>query len=174
MELLKDIVQIIFWLSLSISGPLAVIEYLKAKQRVRLAHEYKIYDELDLRFFEYQKLALQYYELDILEVPHPDPAHKPDKKYKQELVAYAMLFSLFERAFLMFYQQTKLFRNKQWSGWKFFLGDMIRRERVRAAWQISKETYDTDFQEFMDRKIAEHLEKSTPAATEIRTLDSAA
>lgn len=103
-----------------------------------------------------------------------DPSHKPDKKYKQELVAYAMLFSLFERAFLMFYKQTKLFRNRQRSGWKFFLGDMIRRERVRAAWQITKETYDTDLQEFMDRKIAEHLAKPSPATADLRTLDSAA
>ena len=40
----------------------------------RLANEYKIYDELDNRFFEYQKIALQYYDLDILDVPNNDPS----------------------------------------------------------------------------------------------------
>ena len=98
METIKDIAQIIFYISLSISGPLAVMEYLKAKRRDRLAQEYKIYDELDSRFFEYQKLALQYYDLDILEVPATSSSQAPDKKRKQEMVAYAILFSLFERA----------------------------------------------------------------------------
>jgi hypothetical protein len=159
-DTVKDIAQIIFYVSLSISGPLAVIEYLKVKKRDQKAQEYKIYDELDTRFFEYQKLALQHYDLDILELP----TAALDKKRKQELVAYAILFSLFERAFLMFNLQTELFRDKQWSGWKYFLNDMIRRESVRAAWGATKETYDTDFQKFMDRKIAELLARPSPGA----------
>ena len=171
METIKDIAQIIFYISLSISGPLAVIEYLKVKKRDRQAQEYKIYDELDSRFFEYQKLALQYYDLDILELPNAGPAHAPDKKRKQEMVAYAILFSLFERAFLMFNLQTELFRNKQWSGWKFFLNDMLRRESVRTAWQLTKETYDTDFQRFMDRKIADLTGKPTLEPSPIRPAD---
>jgi hypothetical protein len=89
------------------------------------------------------------------------------------MVAYAILFSLFERAFLMFSLQTELFRNKQWSGWKFFLNDMIRRESVRTAWQLSKETYDTDFQKFMDRKIAELLAKPSPGLSPVWSADLA-
>jgi hypothetical protein len=172
-DTIKDIAQIIFYVSLSISGPLAVIEYLKSKKSDRLAQEHKIYDELDTRFFEYQKLALQYYDLDILELPHTSPTQALEKKRKQELIAYAILFSLFERAFLMFYQQTELFRNKQWSGWKYFLKDMIRRDGVRAAWQEIKETYDTDFQQFMDRKIAELLAKPSPQAYPVPSDDLA-
>ena len=70
------------------------------------------------------------------------------------MVAYAILFSLFERAFLMFHHQAQAFRLRQWSGWKHFLNDFIRRESVRTAWQLSKGTYDTDFQLFMDGRIA--------------------
>jgi hypothetical protein len=155
MQTIKDLAQIIFYVSLSISGPLAVIEYLKAKRADRQAQEYKIYDELDNRFFEFQKLALQYSDLDILDVPRKGRSLALDKKRKQEIVAYAILFSLFERAYLMFNNQTYLFRERQWSGWNHFLSDMITRENVRTAWQLTKETYDTGFQEFMDKKIAE-------------------
>jgi hypothetical protein len=69
------------------------------------------------------------------------------------------LFSLFERSYLMFSNQADMFRQRQWSGWKHFLDDFIRRESVRTAWELSKETYDTDFQKFMDRKIAAVLAK---------------
>jgi hypothetical protein len=155
MDTVKDVAQIIYYLTLSVAGPLALIEYFKAKKRDRLANEYKIYDELNNRFFEYQKIALEYYDLDILDVPNDDPSLSFDKKRKQEMVAYAILFSLFERAYLMFSHQAEAFQLRQWSGWKHFLNDFIRRESVRTAWQLSKGTYDTDFQKFMDAKIAE-------------------
>ena len=138
METVKDVAQIIYYVTLSIAGPLALIEYFKAKKRDRLANEYKIYDELNNRFFEYQKIALEYYDLDILDVPNNDPSLAFDKKRKQEMVAYAILFSLFERAFLMFHHQAEAFQLRQWSGWKHFLNDFIRRETVRTAWQLQQ------------------------------------
>ena len=87
-----------------------------------------------------------------------------DKKRKQEMVAYSILFSLFERAFLMFSNQADAFRKRQWSGWKHFLNDFLCRQSVRTAWQLSKATYDTDFQAFMDGKIADLMRRSAPAA----------
>src|SRR4029079_4377189 len=159
MDTVKDLAQILYYVTLSVAGPLALIEYFKAKKRDRLANEYKVYDELNDRFFEYQKIALEYYDLDILDVPNNDPSLAFDKKRKQEMVAYSILFSLFERSYLMFSSQADTFRQRQWSGWKHFLDDFIRRENVRIAWELSKETYDTDFQKFMDRKIALVLDK---------------
>jgi hypothetical protein len=78
------------------------------------------------------------------------------------MVAYAILFSLFERAYLMFSSQGDMFRQRQWSGWKHFLNDFLRRQNVRTAWELSKNTYDTGFQSFMDRKIASVLSASAP------------
>jgi hypothetical protein len=153
METIKDVAQIIFYLSLSVSGPLAVYEYLKARKTERLAQEFKVFNELDNRLFEYQKLALLHPDLDILDLPgntHPSPG---DRKHKQELIAHAMLFSLFERAYLMFKHQSALFKDQQWSGWKLFLDDLLHRRSVQAAWELSKHTFDTDFQLFMDGKI---------------------
>jgi len=153
METMKDFAQILYYLTLSVAGPIALIEFLRARKSYRRANEYKVYDELNNRFFEYQKIALEYYDLDILDVPNNDPSLAFDKKRKQEMVAHSMLFSLLERAFLMFHQQEDQFRLRQWSGWKHFLNDFIRRESVRAAWRMSRETYDTNFQQFMEEKI---------------------
>jgi hypothetical protein len=154
MESIRDLAQIVYYLALSITGPLALAAYLIERRSTRREREYKTYDELDNHFFEYQKLALEYYDLDILDVPNNDPSLAFDKKRKQEMVAYAILFSLFERAFLMFSEQDDAFRNRQWSGWKRFLNEFLRRENVRVAWKLSKSTYDTGFQAFMDKKVA--------------------
>lgn len=154
MDAVKDVAQIIYFLTLSIAGPLALLQYFKAKDRDKRANEYKVYDELNNRFFEYQKIALEYYDLDILDVPNNDPSLAFDKKRKQEMVAYAILFSLFERAYLTFHQQAESFQLRQWSGWKHYLTDFLRRDAVRTAWQFSKGAYDTGFRQFMDDKIA--------------------
>ena len=71
----------------------------------------------------------------------------------------------------MFSSQADRFRQRQWSGWKHFLNDFLRRENVRTAWELSKNTYDTDFQSFMDRKIATVLSKPAPVvlATPVAT-----
>src|SRR5947208_16117827 len=118
METVKTLAQIVYYLALSIAGPLALIAYIKARKSDREEREYKTYDELDNRFFEYQKLALEYYDLDILDVPNNDPSLAFDKKRKQEMVAHAILFSLFERAYLMFVNETAGFQRRQWAGWK--------------------------------------------------------
>src|SRR5438876_7212935 len=115
MEIIKDIAQIIYYIALSLTGPLVLFAYLKAKKSDRLAYEHKTYDELDNKFFEYQKLALEYYDLDILDVPNNDPSLAFDKKRKQEMVAYSILFSLFERAYLMF--SNRATRSGNGSGW---------------------------------------------------------
>src|SRR5215213_5093293 len=155
METIKDIAQIIYYLSLSISGPLVVYTFLKARRTVRQAQEFNVYSELDNRLFEYQKLALLHPDLNILEVPGINLSAKVDRKQKQELIAHAMLFSLFERAYLMFQHQTALFKDQQWSGWPLCRGDLLHRETVQATWKLSKRTSDTGFQLFMDRKIRE-------------------
>src|SRR5579883_1302377 len=147
---------------MSIAGPLAVVAYIKAKKTERLEKEYQTYDDLDNKFFEYQKLALEYYDLDILDVPNNDPSLAFDKKRKQEMVAYSILFSLFERAYLMFSNQADVFRQRQWSGWKHFLNDFLLRKNVRDAWELSKNTYDTSFQSFMERKIATVVSRPAP------------
>ncbi len=165
METIKDIAQIIFYLSLSVSGPLAVYEYLKSRRTERLAQEFEVFNELDNRLFEYQKLALMHPDLDILDLPGKNRPSGADKKQKQELIAHAMLFSLFERAYLMFKNQTTLFKDKQWSGWKLFLDDLLHRESVQAAWQLSKHTFDTDYQSFMDGKIRKVAALGSPEAS---------
>jgi hypothetical protein len=164
MEDVKNLAQIVYYIALSIAGPLALIEYFRSKKRDRSEKEYNTYHELDNRLFDYQKLALEHYDLDILDVPNNEPSLAFDKKRKQEMVAYSILFSLFQRAFLMFRDQAEIFREKQWAGWKLYLDVIVRRENVRAAWQLSKSTYDTEFQAFMDAKIASVMPKDSRTA----------
>src|SRR5437588_5642763 len=87
LELFKDVAQVLYYLSLSITGPLALFGYLRAKEKEQQEREYRTYDELDNKFLAYQKLALQH-DLDLIEAPDASAALASDRpRLKHELVA---------------------------------------------------------------------------------------
>jgi hypothetical protein len=154
---IREIAQILYYVALCVSGPLALFGYLRAKKREQEEREYKTFDELDNKFLEYQKLALQH-DIDLIDVPNADPILMGDTiRKKQQLVACAISFSLFQRAFLMFHHQADHFKNRQWPGWEQLLTQFLRRDTVKDAWQIGKARYDVRFQRYVDSKIVEDM-----------------
>ena len=160
LELLKEIAQVLYYISLSITGPLALFGYLKAKEKEQQDREYRVYDELDNKFLAYQKLALAH-DLDLIEAPDASPALAGDRlRLRQELVTASCGFALFQRAFLMFHGQSDAFKARQWQGWDRLLTSFLRRPGVRHAWQICKLHYDQEFQASVDERILAQLEEA--------------
>jgi hypothetical protein len=159
-EMIKGIAQIVYYIALSITGPLALLGYLRTKEREQQEREYRTYDELDNKFLEYQKLALQH-DLDLIEVPDASVALAGDRlRLKHELVTASCGFALFQRAFLMFHDQSDGFHARQWQGWDQLLTSFLCRPGVRHAWPICKTHFDTTFQEFVDARLLMLMEES--------------
>jgi hypothetical protein len=158
LEWIREAAQILYYVALSITGPMALIGYWRAKKKEQEDREYKTFDELDNKFLEYQKLALAH-DIDLIDVPDGDPILQGDTiRKKQQLVACAISFSLFQRAFLMFHHQTDHFKSRQWPGWEQFLTKFLTRDTVKDAWQIAKFRCDVRFRRYVDQKIVENLE----------------
>src|SRR5262249_10788373 len=158
LEQTHTVAQIIYYTALSISGPLALIGYLRAKQNERREREYKTYDELDNKLLEYQKLALQH-DLELIDLPDASPALAGSRlQKKQQLVTCPLAFSLFQRAYLMFHGQSDRFKARQWAGWDARLERFMNRDATRDAWQLCRAQFDTDFQHFVDGKIVGQLQ----------------
>jgi hypothetical protein len=160
MEYVKDIAQVVYYLSLSVSGPLALIGYLRSIRAERREREYRAYDELDNKFLEYQKLALEH-DLDLIDLPDCSPFLAGDRlRKKHELVTATCGFALFQRAYLMFHDQSDAFKARQWAGWERLLTAFVARWSVRDAWQVSRHHFDRRFQAFVDDRIAAGLEQA--------------
>jgi hypothetical protein len=160
MEWLKDAAQVLYHIALSVSGPLALIGFLRAKKNEQREREYRTYDELDNKFLEYQKLALSH-DLDLLEAPDYSPALAGDRlRLRQELVTASCGFALFQRAFLMFHGQSDRFKARQWRGWDRLLTSFLARPGVRHAWQVCKLHFDTTFQAEVDGRLLALLEEA--------------
>jgi hypothetical protein len=160
LEMVREVAMVLYYVSLSITGPLALIGYLRAKDREQQEREYRVYDELDNKFLAYQKLALQH-DLDLIEVPDASVALAGDRlRLRHELVTASCGFALFQRSFLMFHDQSDGFKARQWQGWDRLLNTFLLRPAVRHAWQVCKLHFDTQFQGFVDERILEQLEEA--------------
>ena len=160
MEIVKDVATVLYYLSLSVTGPLALFGYLRAKEKEQQDREYRTYDELDNKVLEYQKLAL-HHALDLIEAPDASVALAGDRlRLKHELVTASCGFALFQRAFLMFHGQSNAFKARQWQGWDRLLTSFLARPGVRHAWLICKLHFDTSFQALVDGRILTLLEEA--------------
>jgi hypothetical protein len=159
LSLVKDVAQVVYYLSLSITGPVALIGYLRSKKTEQREREYRTYDELDNKFLEYQKLALQH-DLDLIDLPDASLYISGDRlRKKHELVTAGCGFALFQRAYLMFHHHSGAFKKRQWKGWERLLTSFLSRIAVQDAWPICRAHFDSGFQAFVDDRLAARLEQ---------------
>jgi hypothetical protein len=152
MDLVR-VVDLLAKLAVILGVPAALVQYCLAKRREKRDREYGTYNALDDKYIEFQRLCLRYPYLDVFDVPDSDPAELNKMQKKEELIVYTILFSIFERAFLMYSDQSTRVKRRQWTGWEEYIAEYCSRENFRDAWAKSGTTFDTRFQQYMTQAI---------------------
>jgi len=136
-----------------LGAPLAYIQYLRTKRKEKRDREYGTYNALDEKYLEFQKLCLEHPYLNIFDIPDVDPQQLNSKQQKEELILLTMLFSIFERAYLLYSDQNSTIKKKQWVGWDLYIKSYCTRRNFREAWGVSGTTFDTDFEKYMQNNF---------------------
>lgn len=148
---IKDPFELLSFLVVIIGLPIAVYQYLRSKR-------YETYHALDEKYLDFLKLCLDNPQLDIFDVRDKNTGDEKVQERKREQIAFTMLFSIFERAHVMYRRKWKWFGNKQWAGWQTYIDDFCVRENFRAAWKISGDTFDPAFQTYMKGRMEKAVE----------------
>ncbi len=135
--------------------PIAFIQYRITKRKEKRDREYGTYNALDEKYLEYQQLCLRYPYLNIFDIPDTEPIKLNKEQEKEELILFTMLFSIFERAYLLYLDQRSDIKEKQWRGWDTYITSFCRRDNFVKSWGISGSTFDTEFEKYMREKIRE-------------------
>ena len=123
-----------------IGVPLALAEYRQAQfsaksEREQALREYKYqnYHFLDEKYLEFLKLCFDNPDLDIFDIPDNKirTGNISSEDKKKELIAFSILFSVMERAFLMFYESSDKMKQRQWRGWDAYIHAFARRRNFR-------------------------------------------
>jgi hypothetical protein len=152
--------EVISKLVIILGLPLAFIQYRITKRREKRDREYGTYNALDEKYLEYQQLCLKYPYLDIFDIRDDKPNELSNQQSKEELILFTILFSIFERAYLLYTDQRSNIKEKQWLGWDTYIRAFCKRQNFLNAWKISGSTFDTEFESYMRNTIIEVQETS--------------
>lgn len=133
--------------------PIAIFQFGWKIYRERKDRAYGTFDALDDRYIEFEMLCLQHPELDVFDLPDASPKVLSPLEAKQELAAFLILLSIFERAYLMYRQQPTRLASRQWKGWETHINDYCMRVNFRRAWKSCGASFDGEFEKFMKSKI---------------------
>ncbi len=150
LERLKDIFEFLYYACALVGIPAGLFQYIKASRKEQQDREYGTYDALDQKYVDFLSLCYEHPELDVFDVPDPKPCALTEEQKKTELIVLTILFSIFERAFLMYRDQSWEVKRRQWfEGWHEYIFSYCRRKNFQDAWKVSGDTFDLSFQEYM-------------------------
>jgi hypothetical protein len=134
--------------------PLAILVFMLEQRRERQNEEEEIYQRLSDEYTAFLKLVLANPDLQLL---RKQASHGPltDEQSERKLAIFSILVSLFERAFLLVFEQKMDKQTKRlWQSWEDYMREWCRRKDFRDALPGLLGGEDEDFQAHI-RKIAE-------------------
>lgn len=151
--LVKDALELMSYLAILFGIPIALHQARKTALKEQADREYGTYNALDEKYLEFMSLCFDCPHLDVFDIQDKTRRELSEIDAKKELIAFTMLFSIFERSYLMYFDQKTEVKSRQWSGWLDYMTQYCARENYRTAWSLSGKTFDIDFQDFMEKLI---------------------
>jgi hypothetical protein len=112
--------------------PLAIIVFLFEQRKGRENEEEEVYQDLSDNYQDFLKVALDNPDLRLFSA-EPTAALSAEQKERQ-LIIFAMLISLFERAYLLLYEDDMTPKQtRRWNSWKDYMLEWCRRPDFRSS-----------------------------------------
>ena len=112
--------------------PLAIVVYVVDRRRERQTDEEEIFLRLSDEYADFMRLVIENADL-RLRAPIP-PVGLSEEQQERKLALFAILVSLFERAYVLVYEE-RMSRQQQrlWQSWEDYMHEWSQREDFRTA-----------------------------------------
>ena len=139
--------------------PLAIGVFLYEQRKERENEEEEVYQLLADNYQDFLKVALDNGDLRLFSA---EAAHTlSEEQRERRLILFSMLVSLFERAYLLLYEEDMSSRQaRRWGSWEDYMREWCRRADFREALPALLVGEDADFA----RYIGELMEAERAAA----------
>jgi len=139
----------------------ALRTYMAERERERLERAYGTFDDLDNKYVEFMYKCTEYPRLDFFSVPAPKDRNLSEADLLVERAMFAVLISIFERAYLMFERHAdREARERQYPGWVECMKTYCTRGSFLAEWNAIGGQFDSGFQREMNAIIAQTLNQN--------------
>lgn len=159
-----DLITVLEMLSYTVTVvglPLAIFIFIYEQRKERENEEEEIYQLLSDSYVDFLKLALDNPDLRLQS--RAATSGLTDEQSERLLAMFGILVSLFERAYVVAYEDDMPPRKmRRWRSWDDFMREWCRREDFRNALPQLLPGEDPDFAAYLERLAREE----TPAATD--------
>lgn len=132
--------------------PLAIFVFVYEQRKERENEDEEVYDQLSNAYIEFLKLIIAHPDLKLRSREHTP--NLSEEQRERMLVIFDMLVSLFERAYLLVYEEKMSPKQqRRWNSWEDFMREWCRREDFRDALPELLVGEDPDFASHIRRLV---------------------
>ena len=112
--------------------PLAIAVFIYEQRKERNNEEEEVYQLLSDNYQDFLKIALEYPDLRLFS--QPGTPQLSDEQRERMFIIFSMLISLFERAYLLQYEEKMSpQQSRRWLSWEDYMHEWCEREDFRAS-----------------------------------------
>lgn len=130
--------------------PLAIIVFLMEQRRERRNEDEEIFQYLSEEYAEFQKLVLEHADVRLTFDHDSAQDDLTEEQAARKRILYDILISLFERAYILVYDDTMDKRTARlWASWEDYMRHWCRRHDFRIELDRLLDGEDPDFGHYM-------------------------
>ena len=134
--------------------PLAIFVFLYERRKEFENEEEEVYQLLSDNYQDFLKVALEHPDLRLFS--SDETQSLTDEQKEQMLIIFNMLISLFERAYLLLYEENMSPQQKRrWSSWEDYMREWCQRADFRSRLNRLLQGEDPEFATYLKRIAAE-------------------
>ena len=138
--------------------PFAIVVFILDQRKARENEDEEVYQMLSDNYQEFLKVALENSDLKLFSHEHISELNAEQRE--RMLIVYSMLVSLFERAYLLLYDDAMSEKEaRRWQSWEDYMREWCARPDFRVALPDLLEGEDPEFVEYI-RSLAAGLPAS--------------
>lgn len=133
--------------------PLAIAVFIFEQRKERDNEEEEVYQLLSDNYQEFLKIALEHPDLRLF--ASEETAALTEEQRERMFIIFSMLISLFERAYLLLYEQgMKEKQLRRWRSWEDYMGEWCNRADFRASLPALLRGEDPEFAGYIQKLAA--------------------
>jgi hypothetical protein len=132
--------------------PLAIFVFIFEQHKERENEEEEVYQLLSDNYQDFLKVALENPDLRLFSV---ESTALNDEQQERQLIIFAMLTSLFERAYLLLYEDDMAPKQaRRWNSWEDYILEWCAKPNFRAALPKLLRGEDPSFVRYVEMMVA--------------------
>lgn len=136
--------------------PLAIAVFLYEQRKERENEEEEVFQLLSDNYQDFLKIALENPDLKLFSLQQAEGLD--DEQHERKRIIFTMLVSLFERAYLLLYEDDMAAKQqRRWSSWEDYLQEWCMRPDFRQALPDLLRGEDPEFVEYLKRLLTRNL-----------------